>query len=59
MIEFYAPWCGYCKNLAPEYSQLAVNLEGLVDVAAIDCDDADNRPICSRYGVQGTSTEGY
>ncbi len=53
MIKFFAPWCGHCKKMIPEYEKLASNLEGLVDVAELDCTQSDNQAICSRYGVQG------
>ena len=35
-IEFYAPWCGHCKRFAPQYEELAKNLEGKIYVAKID-----------------------
>ncbi|RIA87710.1 hypothetical protein C1645_807174 [Glomus cerebriforme] len=56
LLEFFAPWCGHCKNLAPEYKKAAENLKGLVKVAAIDCDDQSNRNVCSTYEVQGFPT---
>ena len=36
MIEFYAPWCGHCKNLEPEWKAAAGNLKGQVKVAKVD-----------------------
>ncbi|KAF9585717.1 protein disulfide isomerase (PDI) protein [Lunasporangiospora selenospora] len=56
MVEFYAPWCGHCKNLVPHYKDAAKNLKGIAKLGAIDCDDDKNRPICSQYGIQGFPT---
>lgn len=53
IVEFYAPWCGHCKNLAPEYVKAATTLKGVAKVGAVDCDNAENKPLCSKYGVRG------
>lgn len=55
-MEFYAPWCGHCKNLQPAYEKVAKNLAGLAKVAAIDCDDDANKAFCGSMGVQGFPT---
>ncbi|GIJ84384.1 hypothetical protein Asppvi_003227 [Aspergillus pseudoviridinutans] len=54
--RFYAPWCGHCQNLKPAYEKAAKNLEGLAKVAAVNCDDDANKPLCGRMGVQGFPT---
>ncbi|KAK8203662.1 hypothetical protein IWZ01DRAFT_91090 [Phyllosticta capitalensis] len=56
IVEFYAPWCGHCKNLKPAYEKAAKNLAGLAQVAAVNCDDEDNKPLCGQMGVQGFPT---
>ncbi|KAM5364236.1 hypothetical protein ACJZ2D_011614 [Fusarium nematophilum] len=56
IVEFYAPWCGHCKNLKPAYEKVAKNLDGLAKVAAIDCDDDANKQFCGSMGVQGFPT---
>lgn len=56
IVEFYAPWCGHCKNLVPIYNKVATSLKGLVNVAAIDCDDETNKRICGKYDVKGFPT---
>lgn len=56
IYRFYAPWCGHCQSLKPAYEKAAKNLDGLAKVAAISCDDDDNKPLCGRMGVQGFPT---
>ncbi|KAI8825631.1 uncharacterized protein EV422DRAFT_491530 [Fimicolochytrium jonesii] len=56
LAEFYAPWCGHCKNLAPEYKKAAEKLKGLAKVVAVDCDTDQNKPLCGQFGVQGFPT---
>ncbi|KAJ1036225.1 hypothetical protein NDA18_000090 [Ustilago nuda] len=56
MVAFTAPWCGHCQNLVPDYSKVAAQLDGVVKLASIDCDDDKNKPTCGRYGIQGFPT---
>jgi len=56
MVEFYAPWCGHCKKLAPDYEKVANAFVGdkNVIVAKIDCDAEPS--LASKYGVTGFPT---
>ncbi|KAI1652797.1 thioredoxin-domain-containing protein [Daldinia decipiens] len=56
VVEFYAPWCGHCQNLKPAYEKAAKNLEGLAKVAAVNCDEDENKQLCSMMGVKGFPT---
>lgn len=55
-MEFYAPWCGHCQNLKPAYEKAAKTLAGLAKVAAVNCDEEANKPLCGRMGIQGFPT---
>ncbi|XP_076028144.1 protein disulfide-isomerase A3 [Genypterus blacodes] len=54
LVEFFAPWCGHCKRLAPEYEVAATRLKGIVALAKVDCTVSSN--VCSKYGVTGYPT---
>lgn len=57
MIQFYAPWCGHCKQFAPLYGELATILKGIVNVGAVDASsDGPLKRIASDYGVNGFPT---
>jgi len=56
IVEFFAPWCGHCKNLAPDYKKLATNLKGLINVVAVDSDSATGRSLAQQYGIKGFPT---
>mmetsp|Transcript_16952 Transcript_16952/g.22406 ORF Transcript_16952/g.22406 Transcript_16952/m.22406 type:complete len:438 (+) Transcript_16952:85-1398(+) len=54
LVEFYAPWCGHCKNLAPEWAKAAEELQGQVKVAAVDA--TENQRLAQEYGIKGFPT---
>ncbi|GFO12564.1 protein disulfide-isomerase a6 [Plakobranchus ocellatus] len=54
LVEFYAPWCGHCKALTPEWKKAATALKGVVKVGAVDADE--HRGLGGQYGVQGFPT---
>lgn len=57
LVEFFAPWCGHCKNLAPVYEELASSLEfakNKVQIAKVDADA--EKDLGRKYGVQGFPT---
>ena len=47
-VKFYAPWCGHCKKLAPEWAKLEHNE---VVIAEVDC--TKNKELCAAYSVRG------
>ena len=54
LVDFYAPWCGPCKMLAPALEQLAAEFAGRIRFAKLNVDDAGE--IAGRYNITGVPT---
>jgi len=57
MVEFYAPWCGHCKSLEPEWNQAASQMKGKVRFAKVDA--TVETQIAQKFGVKGYPTIKY
>ena len=57
LVEFYAPWCGHCKKLAPEFVEAAGKLADLEDPLYIaKLDATENDDTAKQFGIQGFPT---
>jgi thioredoxin 1 len=54
LVDFWAEWCGPCKQIAPALDQISEELAGRVTVAKVNIEDSPMTP--GRYGVRGVPT---
>ena len=54
LVDFWAEWCGPCKQIAPALEQIAQELGEAITIAKLDIEESPTTP--SRYGVRGIPT---
>jgi len=56
LVEFYAPWCGHCKHLAPEYEKVGAAFANEPNVVIAKLDADAHKDLGSKYEVSGFPT---
>jgi thioredoxin 1 len=51
MLDFWAPWCGPCKMIAPSLGELATEYQGKVKIGKVNVDE--NQNLAVKFGVSG------
>lgn len=54
LVDFWAPWCGYCQKLTPVIDELAGEIADKAKVVKVNVDE--NRALAQKYGVMSLPT---